>query len=76
METVRNPDTIMNALSEHWNGERLKAVLCAANHSKLRYPLLVLSFLLLAAVAITARQLALGILADIQPVLETLDMPL
>ena len=66
----------MNALSDHWNGEKLKAVLFAANYSRLRYPLLVLTFLLLAAVAITARQLALGILADIQPVLETLDIPL
>ena len=66
----------MNAFSEHWNGERFKAVLRAANHSKLRYPLLMLTFLLLAGMAITARQLALGILTNIQPMLEMLDISL
>ena len=66
----------MNALSERSNGERIKAMLCAANHSRLRYPLLVLTLLLLATVAITARQLALAILSDIQPVIEMLGIPL
>ena len=75
-ETVRNPNTPMNALSERLNGERIKAMLYAANHSRLRYPLLVLTLLLLATVAITARQLALAILSDIQPVIEMLDIPL
>jgi hypothetical protein len=75
-KTVRNPMTLMNAPSAHWNGERIKAALYAVNHSKLRYPVLVLTLLLLATVAITARQLALGILSDIQPVIEMLEIPL
>ena len=75
-ETVRNPGKLMNALSKYRNGGRIKAALYAANHSRLRYPLLLMTLVLLAAVAITARQLALGILADTQPVIEVLNMPL
>jgi len=46
----------------------MKAMFRAANYSKLRYPLLIMTLLLLAAVAITARQLAEGILAEMQGV--------
>jgi hypothetical protein len=66
----------MNELSEHWNGERIKAIVRAANTSSLRYPILVLAFLLLAAVAITARQLALGILDDVQSAVDLLSISL
>jgi hypothetical protein len=67
-ETVTDPRKIMNVPSQHWNGERMKAMFQAANNSKLRYPLLIMTLLLLAAVAITARQLAEGILAEMQGV--------
>lgn len=75
-ETVRNPDEIMNAQAESRNPEKLKAILRAANTSKLRYPLLVFTLLLLAAVAITARHLAQGILADVEPLFEMLSTSL
>ena len=74
-ETVRNPSKLMNALSEHWNGERIKAIIRTANTSKLRYPLLILTLVLLGAVTITARQLADGILADVQIVVDALGLP-
>jgi|KBSSwiStaDraftv2_1062776.scaffolds.fasta_scaffold46194_4 hypothetical protein len=67
-EPVTDPGKIMNTLSKHWDGERMKAMFRAANYSKLRYPLLIMTLLLLAAVAITARQLAEGILAEMQGV--------
>ena len=67
-ETVTDPGKIMNTLSKHWDVERMKAMFRAANYSKLRYPLLIMTLLLLAAVAITARQLAEGILAEMQGV--------
>ena len=66
----------MNALSEHWNSQRLKTVFHAANHSRLRYPLLILTLLLLAAVMISARQLAAGILADVQVAFDSMQPPL
>ncbi len=74
-ETVRNPSKLMNPLSEHWNGERIKAIIRTANTSKLRYPLLILTLVLLGAVTITARQLADGILADVQIVVDALGLP-
>ena len=46
----------------------MKTMFRAANNSKLRYSLLIVTLLLLAAVAITARQLAEGILAEVQGV--------
>jgi hypothetical protein len=66
----------MNALSKHWHGERMKAMFQAANNSKLRYPLLIMTLLFLTAVVITARQLAQGILADVQGVVDMLGIPL
>ena len=65
----------MNALSEHWNGERIKAILRTANTSKLRYPLLILTLVLLSVVTITAWQLAEGILADVEIVVDALGLP-
>jgi hypothetical protein len=65
----------MNALSEHWNGGRIKAIIRTVNTSKLRYPLLILTLLLLGAVTITARQLAEGIFADVQVVFDALGLP-
>ena len=67
-EPVTDPGKIMNTLSKQWDGERMKAMFRAANYLKLRYPLLIMTLLLLAAVAITARQLAEGILAEMQGV--------
>ena len=75
-ETVTTPGKIMNALSKAWNGEKMKAMFRAANNSKLRYPLLIITLLLLAAVAVTARELAEGILTDIQGAIEMLGIPL
>jgi len=75
-ETVRDPDKIMNASSENWNGERITAIFRAANTSKLRYPLLVLTLLLLAGVMITAGQLVEGILANVQAVFDVLNISL
>jgi hypothetical protein len=62
-KTVGNPGQIMNALLEHWNGERIRAVFRSANASKLRYSMLVLTLGLLVAVVMTARQLVEGIFA-------------
>ena len=75
-ETVRNPDQIVNAHLACWEPVKLKAMLRAANTCRLRYALLVVTLLLLAAVAITARQLADGILADIQPLFDLFSTPL
>jgi hypothetical protein len=74
--TVRKPESLMKALSEYCNTPRLRAAIHAINASKLRYPLLMLTFLLLTAVMITARQLAVGILADIQAVWDVLNASL
>ena len=54
----------------------MKAMFRAANNSKLRYPLLIITLLLLGAVAVTARELAEGILTDIQGAIEMLGIPL
>jgi len=54
----------------------MKAMFQAANTSKLRHPLLIMTLLLLAAVVITARQLAEGILADVPGVVDLLGIPL
>jgi len=62
-KTVRNPMTLRNALSEHPNGERIKAIIQAANTSKLRYPLLILTFALLVAVVIMSGRMLEGIFA-------------
>ena len=62
-ETVRNPMTLMNALSEHPNGERFKAIIQVANTSKLRYPLLILTFALLVAVVIMSGRMLEDIFA-------------
>ena len=55
--------TLMNALSEHLIGERIKAIIQAANTSKLRYPLLILTFALLVAVVIMSGRMLEGIFA-------------
>ena len=53
----------------------VKLVLRAANRSWLRYPLLVATVLLLAVVAIRARQLTEGILAAVEPAEEFFNLP-
>ena len=66
----------MNAHSEPQNEGKWKAILRAANTSWLRYPMLVITLLVLTVFAMKARQLTQGILANIDPIVELFKIPL
>ena len=74
-ETVRELKKTMNAPTEPQEETGVRGNLRAANQSWLRYPMLVVTVLLLAVVTIKARQLTEGILAAVEPVEELLNLP-
>jgi len=65
----------MNAPFEEQTEAEIKPVLRAANTSWLRYPMLVVTVLLLAVVTIKAKELTDGILAAVEPVAEFFNIP-
>ena len=75
-ETVREPEKTMNAHSEPQNEGEWKAMLRAANTSWLRYPMLVVTLLLLTVFVMKARELTQGIQANIDPIVELFKIPL
>ena len=65
----------MNASIEEQTEVEIKAVARAANYSWLRYPLLVVTVLLLAVLTLKVKELAQDILAAVEPVEEWFNLP-
>lgn len=74
-QTVNEPDTTVNAPCDEQTQVEAKPAVRAANNSWLRYPLLVMTFLLLVVLTLKAKELTQDILAAVGPVEEWLSLP-
>ncbi len=71
-----NPEITVNAQSEPQTESDWKRLLRAANNSWLRYPMLVVTLVLLAGFVMKAHELTQGIQANMDPVIELFRIPL